>query len=499
MENGDYYIALGSDAHDALNNILKAKGKSGMVDHNGVSVVGNEKNVYGWTVGATDNTSYMYSEYTKNKVSNLFDDADLNYYGDGLVKYTTRSDWNTFPDATVGLVANEKMINALHFNYGESGKTDTSAFKTKQENGLVLAALIGVDYEASQWQELIDQMSMEDLMTVVAKACKEQVTSIGKPLNYLKDGPQSITGNASSGGGLYYNKPVGEAMLTNPDDKPTDTPSMAYTSEVVVASTWNTELAEELGKAFGEDGLWTLVHHHYSPGANIHRTPYSGRNFEYYSEDGFLTGKLAAAEVKGEISKGMITYIKHFVLNDQELNRTGVSTFANEQSLREIYLRGFEYAFTEGKTNAVMGGFNRIGCTWTGAHKGLMTDLIVKEWGFNGIVDTDFALFAHMEARSGVMAGTTDFAVTNELRSGELMKSIEKDAELYAAVREAAHRNLYVIANSAEMNGLTSNMRIVTVLVWYQILLIVFIVLFAIAAIGSIVMLVLHTYKKEND
>ena len=196
----------------------------------------------------------------------------------------------------------------------------------------------------------------------------------------------------------------------------------------------------------------------------------------------------------------MITYIKHFVLNDQETNRTGVSTFVTEQAFREIYLRGFEYAFTFGKSNAVMGGFNRIGCTWTGAHHGLMTDLLTDEWGFYGICDTDFAMWTHMEARSGVMAGTTDFAVTNDSRAEELLKTLETDADLYAAVREACNRNLYVIANSAEMNGLSSNMRIFTVLTPYQKALIAAIVVFGVLFAGSAALLIVQTYfrKEEN-
>lgn len=499
LEAGDYYLAIGSNAHDALNNILSAKGMTGMTDQDGSATGGDSACAYRWTEGSTDTQSFMYAEATQNRVTNLFDDADLNYYGDGLVRYTTRNDWNTFPEAVADLAANSKMIETLAFNYVESGSTDTSMFRRGQNNGLTLAALVGADYHSAEWETLLDQMTIEDLMCVVAQACKEPVASIGKPLNYLKDGPQAITGNASSGGGLYFPNPAGICMLTNESDKPTETPSMAYPSEVVIASTWNTELVEELGEAFGEDGLWTLVHHHYSPGANIHRTPYAGRNFEYYSEDGFLSGTMAGAEVKGERSKGMITYIKHFVANDQETNRTGVSTFCNEQALREIYLRGFEYSFTVGGSNAVMGSFNRIGCTWSGAHKGLMTGLLVDEWGFNGIVDTDFALFSHMEARSGVMAGTTDFAVTNDARSSELLKSLETDAELYAAVRESAHRNLYVIANSSEMNGLSSNMQIVTVLTWYQIAAIAAIAVFGVAAVCSAALLTVQTYGKKKE
>src|SRR5699024_3455233 len=134
--------------------------------------------------------------------------------------------------------------------------------------------------------------------------------------------------------------------------------------------TWDTELIEKLGDAFGHEMLhagYTVI---YAPGANIHRTAYGGRNWEYYSEDGFLSGKMLSAEVQGLQSRGAIVITKHFALNDQETNRYGVSIWANEQAIRETYLSAFEIAIREGGMNGVMSSFNRIGCTWAGAHKG---------------------------------------------------------------------------------------------------------------------------------
>lgn len=499
LEAGDYYLSLGDDAHDALNNILAAKNKTGMTDAAGNHVSGDKEKTYQWILDNTDTASFAYSYVTNKKVTNLFDSADLNYYGD-LVEYLTRSDWNTFPAAYDTLTATDEMIEDLHFNYEQSDNTDTSIFKqgyiADPNSPLMLVTLRGTEYEDPLWDTLIDQMTLDELLTVVARACKDAIPSIGKPFNYLKDGTQTIAGDASSGGGLYYEKPVGEAMLDT--DSPTELPTVAYPAEVVMASTFNVDLLEEVGEAFGEDGLWSLVHHHYAPGANIHRTPYSGRNYEYYSEDAFLTATMAASEVKGQTSKGLIPYIKHFALYDNEKYRLGIGIYCEEQAMREIYFRGFEYAITESKVPAIMGSYVRLGCTWTGASKELMTDLLVGEWGYNGIVDTDAALFSFMEARSGVMAGTTDFAVTNNWRSDELMKTIETDADLYAAVREAAHRNLYVIANSAEMNGYDSDMQIVKVLTWWQITCIAAIAVLGVLFAGSAVMLTIQTYKKEE-
>lgn len=496
LEAGNYYLAIGSDSHDALNNILAAKGKTGMVDHNGKTAISNAKAVYCWNNKSTDTSMFKYSENTKHLVTNQFDDTDLNYYGDNQVKYLTRSDWKgTFP-APVSLTANDKMIEGLKFQYKASDNTDTSGFKTEQENGLTLAMFVGVDYEDDNWNTLLDQMSIEDMLTAVAKACKVEIESVGKPLNYLQDTPTGINK------GTYFTDYHG---FTEADDgNVTELKPPQYPTEPIVAGTFNKELVEEFGDAFGEDGLWLNVHHHYAPGANIHRTPYSGRNFEYYSEDPFLSSEMVAYQVRGSRKKGLITYVKHFVCNDQEMNRTGVSTFLTEQVMREVYLRGFEGCFTKfyeesNATNSLMGGFNRIGVVWDGAHKGLMTNVLQTEWGFNGMADTDMAMWTHMEAKSGVMAGTTVYAVTNDIRAAEIRANLEKDADLYAALREAVHRNLYTIVNSQEMNGVTPTMKLVKITTWWEALLISFDVIFGVVFAGSAVLLVLCLYKSKEE
>ena len=193
--------------------------------------------------------------------------------------------------------------------------------------------------------------------------------------------------------------------------------AMAYPVEAVMACTWNKDLMYEMGLSLGEDSINTGVAGWYAPGVDIHRSPYSGRNFEYFSEDGYLSGQLAGNEVKGAREKGVITYMKHFALNDQETNRYGGAMFANEQSIRELYLKGFEYTVTIGKTNAAMAGMNRIGARWVGAHKGLMTNVLRGEWGFEGMVITDQASVSAMfyqDIISGLAAGTDLWLNTNK-------------------------------------------------------------------------------------
>lgn len=187
-----------------------------------------------------------------------------------------------------------------------------------------------------------------------------------------------------------------------------------YASECVIAATWNTELVEKMGVAVGNEALignergdgrsysgW------YGPAVNIHRTPFSGRNWEYYSEDGFLSGKMAASVITGAKSKGVYTYVKHFTVNDQETNRdtNGLITWVNEQALREIYLKPFELAVTEGHTSAMMSSFNRIGTVWAGGSYELLTDVLRNEWGFVGMVITDYNTNGYMYADQMIRAG----------------------------------------------------------------------------------------------
>ncbi len=235
------------------------------------------------------------------------------------------------------------------------------------QTGRKAADLTGTDYSDPAWQELAEQLTPEQAMRLVRLGgyATVQVDGIGLPATQDKDGPSGISGTLVGGQS-----------------------AMAYPVEVVMASTWNTALTHRLGLSVGNDSIQTGVAVWYAPGVNIHRFPYSGRNFEYFSEDGFLSGQISAAEVRGTREKGVITYMKHFALNDQETNRYGVAVFANEQAIREVFLKGFEHTVTQGNTNAAMASMNRLGATWSGAHKGLMTNVLRDEWGFEGAVIT---------------------------------------------------------------------------------------------------------------
>ena len=258
----------------------------------------------------------------------------------------------------------------------------------------------------------------------------QQLDKIGLPATTDKDGPSGISGSLVGG-----------------------VSCMAWPAEVVMASTWNKEMIEELGVLFGEDSITADVAGVYGPGANIHRSPYSGRNFEYFSEDPILSYKIAAHEIKGLRSKGVITYVKHFALNDQETNRYGAAIFANEQAIREIFTKGFKGAIVEGKSNALMVAMNRVGARWCGANKGMMTTLLRDEWGFEGFSITDQASVPAMfyqDMISGLWAGTDMWLNTNSSYWSLAEYKDDKNVQYY--VHQAAKHIVYGITKSWAVN-----------------------------------------------
>lgn len=272
---------------------------------------------------------------------------------------------------------------------------------------------------------------MDDMTNMIANGgwSTPEITSVGKPATNDLDGPAGINSLVSSLKGV------------------------SFPSEVIVGSSWNTDLAQRFGTAFGAEAAANHVVGLYAPGMNIHRTPFSGRNFEYYSEDGLLSGKMGAAMAQGVDSQGVYTYIKHFALNDQESNRLSISVWANEQSIREIYLKPFELSVKEGGTTAVMSSYSRLGNTWAGASKALLTDVLRNECGFHGLVVTDSA-----------MGNTNWMDVNLAIRAGGDMMLCLMGVKLDSssntaqqAMRRACHNILYTQANSIAIAAAVDN------------------------------------------
>lgn len=482
VDAGDYYFTAGENSHDALNNILAAKGYS---KADGMDYEGNAELTNKVTVENLDSKTYAVSVATGNEISNQFEDVDINYY-DPSFKYLSRKDWTgTWPTTYAGgsMTASDQMLKDLEISHTEDPEAVMpETGKISNEYGKLSAAMfIGLDYNDEMWDVLLDQLTIEEMTKLVRMGgyATVPIESINLPGTIDKDGPAGISSTLVGGG----------------------TKCMSYPAQVVMGSTWNLDLIEEMGKAIGEDSLNSKVAGWYAPGINIHRAPFSGRNFEYFAEDSFLSGKMAGSEVKGVQSMGAFVFMKHFALNDQETNRMGGAIFANEQTVRELYLTPFEGAVRDGDARGAMASMNRIGARWSGGHAGLMTETLRNEWGFEGTVITDqasYSVFAYQDILEGLEAGTNLWLNTDsslwELSGNTLTPTVVNN------IRESVHSIIYTIVNSHAMNGLSVDSKIVSVTPLWKYWLYA---LDAVVAIGVVVSVTIVTKKllrekKEN-
>ena len=440
MDAGDYYLTVATDAHNAVNNILTAKGYTAA---DGMTGAGDAALTYTWNEAALDAASYATSE-NGTPITNQLSDADPNLY-DGLdtqVTWLSRSDWTgTFPSEPVQLALTEQLTADLQdVQYDAADYEETTMPRLGADNGLRLYDMIGLEYDDPQWESLLDQLTFDEMVSLIGDSFhwRMPAKSIEAPGTRDENGPQGLTASLLGSGAT---------QLT----------ATAFTSEDVMAATFNTDLMYQIGNVIGNNCLQADIVCLYGPGNNIHRTPYGGRNFEYYSEDGFLSGKMSAYEVKGIQEKGVDVVMKHFALNDSEQDRIGLGVWLNEQAAREIYLKAFQAPFEEGGANGVMTAYTRWGATWSGANKGLMTNIMRGEWGSLGMSITDNVLTTYVNGVDGIMAGgVTTFDAMLPYVTDQLPK-YENDAVIVNAMREACHHNLYALANSSGMNGVGPN------------------------------------------
>lgn len=466
-EAGDYYLAAGTNAHDALNNILSAKGST--VIH-GMTAEGNASLAYKHVQNDTDLNSYAASE-SKTAIENHLSDVDIRTYDDSFT-YLSRSDWSgTWPSTYQegNWEAPEELLKGLEIVRPEDEDAKMPVFDAVSEEGkeLKLADLIGADYEDERWETLLSQMSKEDTYDLIRHAGygTMAVEEAGIPGTVHKDGPAGISSTLAGG----------------------NISCMAYPPAVVLASTWNIDLAKQRGEMVGEDSISTGIAVWYAPAMNIHRGAVSGRNFEYYSEDVFLSGKNGAAETAGYQSKGGIVTIKHFALNDQESNRIGGAVFADEQTARQLYLKPFEMSITEGGAVGIMSSMNRIGTRWIGGHQGMMTDILRGEWDYQGFVisdQTSFASFNYCDIREGLAAGN-DLWLSTAYSMWDLSDK-ELTASVMTQVRTAAHRYLYTVANSNAMNGIDHDTTVKNVKAGWQKLIIPLVLVMIVIVVGGL-------------
>ncbi len=490
LDAGDYYFTVGTDAHNAINNILMAKG----ADQNRMTGTGDAALTAKWTNSALDTTTYAVSSATGNPITNLFDNADLNKYEgaeDQQAVYLTRSNWTgTFPQAAVslrvtdamwddGLTHDESGRAALVEKYKQLYWADVNQVPAAGTGGSLNAIdFVDKDYNDPAWDDLISQIAYEDMLNLIYNGSYQTqvLPAINLPATQEFDGPTGFTKSMVGGSN-----------------------GMAFTSEDVMAATYNLELIQEVGKCMGEDMLHAqsgdnaaAVAGIYAPGVNIHRSPYLGRHNEYYSEDGWLSGEICAAQVKGLHDRGMLAFVKHFALNDQEQGRYGISVWANEQSIRELYLESFEGAIRGGASN-VMSSFNRLGVVWAGAHHGLMTGVLRDEWGMEGSAITDMAINAKwMDYRLGVLAGQ-DYWCGQKGNMGTL-DGTDNDPAIAAAVHNAAKNVVYSVTRTNAMN--VGNATVVMVTPWWQTALYAATAGCAVLTVGSVLMML--RFKKKQ-
>ncbi len=530
LDAGTYYLTAGKDAHDAINNILAAKGKTGADgmtkagetpmsvgekrQADGSSELGNPALVQALSY-EFDAQTYAKAMGTGNPVAPLFSECDINTYSGretNAVTYLSRQDWegtlmlwedrdgDGANDNFIQLKATPQLIEdvvldeadipedpeGLEFpTYGSTETTLQLIDLRVDENGDVIA------YDDPVWDSLLDQLTF----TQTAKLCATglrmtiDIPEIGKPRTLDHNGPGGVTQRYGYGQSGY-------AVLTNdPDQELTGT---CFPCNGILAATRNTALMEEAGEIIGEDGMWAGYAGFYGSGLNIHRTPYAGRVFEYYSEDAILTGLIDAAETKGIQSKGLYVYNKHFVVNDQENNRAGIGTWVNEQALRENYLRAFELPILYADAKCVMSAFNRIGAIWAAASEPLMTGWLRGEAGMSGFAVTDMYNAVYMSKPHMVLAGNDIpdhypgrglSEITDERMAAEYADygpdGLTPSATLAWRMRESAHRVLYTVLHSRGMDGITPGSTVVPLTPWWETLLNVLLAVFALCTVLS--------------
>ena len=475
LDAGEYYLAAGKNAHDALNNVLAAKGYS---KADGMTADGDAALVFTTTVEEQDLTTYSVSGETGVPITNRLGFADPNRNvgaASNLVTYTSRNDWvGTWPTEAITLTITPEFLEELKSDIEPASAGELPVFG--QENGLTLIMLRGKSYDDPDWDKLLNEMSYEDMNTLLTTAfcITARVASVAKPQTNEMDGPtyckEGQTGSR-------------------------------FPCEGIWSSTYNTEMLYKVGEALANDCLFVGYNGMWIPGINMHRTPYGGRAHEYFSEDPYLTGISVQAEIEGIQAYGVIAYPKHFAFNDQEANRNGVGIWLNEQAAREIILRPWKYACSESRGNAhgVMSSFNRIGNMWTSASDDLVNGILRGEFGFNGIIITDMADAngtVYMSCVDGIVAGTDIWLSSGKDHS---FMAYRNNATVVNAMREASKRVMYNVVNySAVMNGYSAGTKIVRVFTWWEIAIISALAVSALLTAFSVIKLILAYNERKK-
>ena len=404
-------------------------------------------------------------------------------FAEGEVTYLSRADGfanyaaATAAPASYELGADYKATFYNNSNWKPEDFNDAKdvAPTTGAKNGLKLVDMVGVAYDDPKWDSFLDQLTITDMDTLIALGGYQsaEVASIGKVQAVDCDGPASINNNFTKQG------------------------SIGFPSAVMIAATWNDDLAYEFGVSIGKMADDMGVSGWYAPAMNIHRSAFAGRNFEYYSEDGVLSGIMAASAVQGAQEQGVYAFMKHFALNDQESKRTEMlCTWSTEQAIREIYLKPFEKCVKDADCHAVMSAFNYIGTTYAGSCPELLIDVLRGEWGFVGMVLTDYyGVYGYQDADRLIRNGG-DFCLVNyDTETNHLTDTTSATALVSA--RQACKNILYTVANSRAYYEENLNPGMPG---WEKLMIGVDVVLFAgLAAVELLVVKKGYAKRKEEE
>lgn len=475
-KSDEYELLIGEDVHDAWMNA------------SAISV----------PFKVDSDIRYNEDPVTGNTVENRYTNCeDENFNSDTMIKDSlmSRTDLSVLPDAPEDedRQATTELLQAIADQTHNNPNADSYTEMPTQGMPATLDFASAIQYDAltgkyyaayendNVWNTLLDSISINAMLEMFNTGAfkTNRLDSINKPQTLESDGPVGWCNFIATDGTWKGNN--------------------VYTSQVVMSATWNAELIEEMGRCVGEEGLWGAVKSDgrpysgwYSPGVNIHRSPFGGRNFEYFSEDSFLTGTIAAAEVRGCKDKGVYCYVKHFALNEQETHRNGVCTWVTEQAMRELYLKPFEIVVKEGGTTAMMSSFTRIGTRWTGGDYRLLTEILREEWGFKGTVICDYNQTGdYMNCRQMVYAGG-DLNLCSDLAK-QWQDFNSKSVADVTMLRKATKNILYTVANSNAINSLS---YVYTMAPWKIVLICVDVALVLGIAVSGILTMV---FSKKND
>lgn len=503
LDEGDYYFTAAAGAHEAVNNFLAAQGKT--------TADGMDAQATGGTVVWSDNTSLDTTTFAMahdTEITNVADDADLNYWtGEDTVVYLSRQDWEgTYPinyntDVEINISDSPKAEEWIAALRGQQYTIQTDNPATEGgDKGVRLNSTYVQEEQLSNiqdsfWDTLVSSITIDEAVGAVIHGGSQSdvLTNVENPIVLQNEG---VNGFATG----YTDEATGKTYQFN------------ISSQTLLGSSFNPQLAYEWGLVEGNSGLWLERYDIWGTGLTQRRTPYNGRNYEYFSEDPMLTNRLGYGVLRGCAEKGILNGPKHIGFNDQEHNRNGVAAYMNEQKLRETDLRGFQGALEDGGGLAVMVAFNRIGAANASHYVPMLKNILREEWGFTGVISTDMMNNAYyFSPESMIMATVTQVADfggdDNHINQGDggvdktwayiSEDTVKNDAVLVDQARENLKYQLYTFANSAIMNISTEQ-----VTVWWDTVLqavtVISGILFAVTALAWLVMSIIPGKKKEE-